>query len=126
MDDRKSCFEKVKKILETNPSYRERSGKMKTVCAYWLREFKALNLDTHYMTFLHALADGKLTSSETILRSWRQVMELCKELRGTDYNERIHNQTEQVKSELKEIAQEERKFGNTNLLNYTNIGNDKD
>ena len=72
------------------------------VAWYWKLEMEAMGYpssNTPAMNFLKLMANGRLTSSDTITRVRRLVQEETPELRGKKYDERQAKQS-QVKKDL--------------------------
>jgi hypothetical protein len=90
----------VKSALTDYPELRDSDAKL--IAILWTVElsesgYALSNLPTQ--KFMQILADGKLTSSETITRVRRRLQEQYPELRGAKYNQRQANQ-EKVKKDL--------------------------
>ncbi len=72
------------------------------VAWYWKLEMEAMGYpssNTTAMNFLKLMANGRLTSSDTITRVRRLVQEETPELRGAKYNQRQDKQSS-VKKDL--------------------------
>ena len=91
----KLIFERVKKMLEDNPHLRDSDNKL--IANIWFNDSQQKTK----MGFLQELADGKLTTPESITRARRKVQEECPELRGKKYRERQDEQ-DNVKQQLRE------------------------
>ena len=88
--------DKVIELLRQNPMYRDDDNKL--IARIWFHEFENCP-GTEATDLLKALAQGKLTSSESIRRSRQKIQEEHPELRGTKYKIR-HEEAEKFKEEL--------------------------
>ena len=92
---------KVFDLLTSTPRLRDNDNKL--IASVWLKETKELGLDVQYTTafdLLKCIADGKLTSSESIRRTRCKIQETTPSLRGTKYEDR-HKAAVVVKQEIK-------------------------
>lgn len=88
--------DKVLKLLEANPMYRDDDNKL--IARIWFNECEMYGCKTH-TDLLKLLATGKLTSSESIRRSRQKTQEEIPALRGLKYKER-HEEAEEFKKDL--------------------------
>jgi hypothetical protein len=92
---------KVKLILSKLPECQDDDNRL--TAKFWRKELAGMGLDPFNITgsdLLAVLANGELTSSESIRRSRQRIQELNPNLRGKNYSERQKNQTD-IKKQLK-------------------------
>jgi hypothetical protein len=86
--------DKVKGLLEASANCRDDDNVL--IATMWYEE----NLAESLSAFLNDLANGKLTSPESIRRCRQKLQEENPSLRGDNYKQR-HKETTKVKKELK-------------------------
>jgi hypothetical protein len=81
-------YDRVKELLEQYPFYRDNDNAL--VCRIWTIELggDAVIKQMTAFDFMAEYAKDKLTSSESIYRAKRKVMENHEELRGKSYRRR--------------------------------------
>jgi len=88
--------EKIIFLLRKNPSLRDSDNKL--IANIWYQESGGVE---NKMDFLRLLADGKLTSSESIRRSRQKIQEKNLELRGKTYAFRKKIAEPRVREEIR-------------------------
>lgn len=88
--------DKVSKLLISFPHLKDDDNRL--IATFWYREFGIK--DASAEAFLKQLAEGKLTSAETIRRSRQKLQEEFPALRGIKYNER-HEAEIKVRDEIR-------------------------
>lgn len=89
---------KVRNLLIKKPHLRDDDNKL--IASIWYNEANIKMTKISGEDFLHLLADGKLTSSESIRRSRQKIQEDEPDLRGESYKKRQGKLQEETKEEL--------------------------
>jgi hypothetical protein len=85
--DYKTVKDKVKFLLETNPSLRDND--MKLIATYYFHEIGKEEIDSlNAYDLLTKISSSKMTNFETIRRLRMQLQQHDEELRGSEYKNR--------------------------------------
>ena len=93
--------DRVKKLLIDKPHLRDSDNKL--IASVWYLELGKINKVENMggMEVLKSLADGKLSSSESIRRSRQKLQEELPDLRGKTYKRRQTIEVSEMKDEIR-------------------------
>ena len=112
---RVNMVEEVKKYITIKPSLAD--DELALMWAIWSNQLKQKKIDITQLTardLMYCWKNKQVSSPFNISRSRRKCQEHYPETRGETYYER-HRQQDNVKSDLKKVASESRRQGQTNL-----------
>tara|TARA_Y100000310_G_C20175686_1_gene575734 strand:+ start:217 stop:528 length:312 start_codon:yes stop_codon:yes gene_type:complete len=101
----KELQSRIKRMLKRNEAYRDSDAAL--MARVWYEDFQRLDIGStkneHYVHFLIALKDNKLSNWDSVTRCRRKVQEIFPQLRGKKYEFRRNNTAAAVKKELREM-----------------------